>query len=99
VLYCRAAGFLEAAIELDADRLRALDPEVDLKMVESHLASFTRICRGGADAGPIGELAQAERFRWLTAPRSTVLQTSEVHEGVCESPQDALQRALDTHVR
>jgi hypothetical protein len=99
VLYCRAAGFLEAAIELDADRLRALDPGVDLALVRSHLESFTRICRGGAGAGPIGELSQAERFRWLTAPRSTVLQTSEVHEGVCERPQDALERALDTHVR
>ncbi len=99
ILYCRTAGFLEAVVELDRARLQALDPAVDVALVESHLASVERICRGGEDAGPIGALPQAERFRWLVAPRSTVIQVSDVHEGVCESPRDALEHALRTHVR
>ncbi len=99
ILYCRPLGYLEAAIELDHARLRAIDPGADVALVESHLASVARICRGGPDAGPIGALSQAERFRWLTAPRSTTIQVSEVHEGLCERPEDALERALRTHGR
>jgi hypothetical protein len=98
ILYCRTLGFLEAAIHLDRARLKALAPDADAATIEAHLDSVVRICRGGPDAGPIGALPQPERFRWLVAPRSTVIQVSEVHEGVTENPADALAHALRTHV-
>ncbi len=94
ILYCRTLGFLEAALALDPARLRALAPEADVALIESHLDSVARICRGGAEAGPIGALSQAERFQWLTAPRSTVIQVSEVHEGLCGDPRAALADAV-----
>lgn len=99
ILYCRTLGFLEAKVELDRARLLALDPHADVPVIEAHLDSVVRICRGGADAGPIGALPQPERFRWLVAPRSTVIQVSEVHEGICERPADMLEHAMRTHVR
>lgn len=94
ILYCRALGFLEAAIALDRERLLALAPGTDLPLVESHLEAVARVCRGGAGAGPIGALSQAERFKWLVAPRSTVIQVSDVHEGRCEDPRAALADTL-----
>jgi hypothetical protein len=99
ILYCRTLGFLEAAIALDRTRLRALAPDADAATIEAHLESVVRICRGGPDAGPIGALPQPERFRWLVAPRSTVLQVSEVHEGLSDDPAAALADAMRTHVR
>lgn len=99
VLSCRAGRFLEARIELDEARLRMLDPDVDLDTVRAHLAAFAAICAGGDDAGPIGRLPARERFRWLTAPRSTMIQTSPVHGGRCEDHATMLERLLDTMVR
>lgn len=98
ILYCRARDFLEARIALDAERLKALAPEVDLAPVREHLATFSRIAAGGPGAGPIGKLGQAERFRWLIAPRSTILQTSPVHSGLCTSPEETLERLLERMV-
>jgi hypothetical protein len=72
---------------------------VDISLVESHLASFPRVCAGGSEAGPIGQMSQSERFHWLVAPRSTIIQTSPVHSGLCADPQAALERLLDRMVR
>ena len=99
VLSCKGNDFLEARVELDEARLRALDPSVDLETVRNHLAAFTAICAGGAEAGPIGGLPQRERFRWLTAPRSTMIQTSPTHSGRCADPVAAIEHLLDTMVR
>jgi hypothetical protein len=99
ILYCSAERFLAARIELDVARLRALAPAVDIELVQSHLASFPRICAGGSDAGPIGALSPVERFDWLVAPRSTILQTSPVHAGLCTDPQRALDHLMDRMVR
>jgi hypothetical protein len=99
VLSCKAGGFLEARIELDEARLRALDPGVDLDAVRAHLEAFAAICAGGDSAGPIGRLPARERFRWLTAPRSTVIQTSPVHSGRCDDHATMLERLLDAMVR
>jgi hypothetical protein len=99
ILYCRSREFLDAAVELDHARLLALAPDADVPLIEAHLESIVRICRGGPDAGPIGRLAQAERFRWLAAPRSTVIQVSPVHEGLCDDPRAALEHAFLTLVR
>ena len=87
---CPAKGFLEARIELDEQRLRALDATLDIESVRPHLASIVAICAGGEQAGPIGQLSQRERFHWLTAPRSDVIQAGPVHEGLCEDPASTL---------
>jgi hypothetical protein len=99
ILFCDARDFLRARIELDQGRLLALCPEIDLGMVQDHLDGVCRISLGGAAAGPIGLLSPRERFRWLVAPRSTVLQTSPPHAGLCEDPDAALERLLDQLVR
>src|SRR5690606_41553687 len=91
--------YLEARIELDEDRITALDPHVDLAAVRRHLEAIPIICRGGEQAGAIGRLSQRERFHWLVAPRSTIIQTSPVHTGRRGDPAAALERLLDTMVR
>jgi len=83
---------------LDESRLLALDPTVDLELVRKHLASIPIICRGGDEAGSIGQLPQRQRFHWLVAPRSTVIQTSPVHTGRCDDPTAALERLAATMV-
>jgi hypothetical protein len=99
LLYCRDQDFLEARVELDRDRLLALCPDVDLGLVEEHLAALPRICRGGEGSGPIGQLSLAERFRFLAAPRSTIIQVGPTHAGLCEDPRRALDALLDQVVR
>jgi hypothetical protein len=99
IVYCYAQDVLEARIELDENRLLALAPDVDLDVVRGHLAAIPRVCAGGPEAGPIGALSQRERWHWLTAPRSTILQTSAAHAGLCEEPVAALEGLLDRVVR
>jgi len=99
IISCPAKDFLEARIELDEGRLLAFAPELDMEAVRSHLASIPRICAGGPDAGPIGQLSLRERFHWLVAPRSTIIQTSRVHTGRCAEPGPLSERLLDRMVR
>jgi hypothetical protein len=98
ILSCPDLSFLEARIKLDEDRLRALDPTVDLDLVRKHLLAIPTICRGGDEAGSIGRLPQRRRFEWLVAPRSTIIQTSPVHTGRCEDPAAALEHLVTTMV-
>ena len=98
IVSCPELSFLEARIKLDEARLLALDPHVDLDLVRKHLASVPIICRGGDGAGPIGQLPQRQRFHWLVAPRSTVIQTSPVHTGRCGDPAAALEHLVATMV-
>ena len=98
IVSCPELSFLEARIELDESRLLALDPNVDLDQIRKHLASIPTICRGGGDAGSIGQLPQRRRFEWLVAPRSTVIQTSPVHTGRCGDPAAALDHLVATMV-
>jgi hypothetical protein len=99
ILSCPARDFLDARIELDEARLLALDSTVDLDAVRANLASIPIICAGGPGAGAIGKLSQRERFHWLTAPRSTIIQTSRVHSGRCATPGDVLEHLLEVMVR
>jgi hypothetical protein len=99
IVSCPARGFLEARIELDERRLLALDSTLDVASIRTHLATIPAICRGGEQAGPIGQLSQRERFHWLVAPRSTTIQTSPVHTGYCKDPTAVLEHLLDTMVR
>jgi hypothetical protein len=99
IVLCRVKGYLEARIELDEKRLTALDPSVDLDAVRAHLETIPAICAGGEHSGPIGKLSQSERFHWLVAPRSTIIQTSPVHVGTCDEPAEVLEHLLNTMVR
>jgi Protein of unknown function (DUF3037) len=99
ILSCPAQDFLGARIELDERRLLALDASVDLEAVRTHLASIPLVCAGGPDAGPIGKLSPRERFHWLVAPRSTIIQTSPVHSGRCQDPAAALDHLVRTMVQ
>ena len=99
IVWCREQDVLEARIELDESRLRALDPAADIAAVRRHLASITQICAGGAGAGALGKLSKRERFDWLVAPRSTIIQTSPVHAGRCDDIAATLDHLLTTMVR
>lgn len=94
ILFARTARFLEARVHLDRERLLALAPNADLAEIERHLTLIPKICEGGTDAGPIGELPQHERWHWLVSPRSTILQTSETHAGICTDPAKELDHLL-----
>jgi len=99
IVSCPAKDFLEARIELDELRLKALDPTLDLESARAHLASIPAICAGGELAGPIGQLTKRQRFDWLIATRSTIVQTSVAHTGSCADPAAALEHLLETMVR
>lgn len=92
ILYCRDRNFLQAMFTVDEHRLCALCNTLDVAEIKKHLLSFEEICKGAPDGGPIARLDVASRFRWLTARRSTVVQTSQVHPGKCESPKEELAR-------
>lgn len=99
ILSCERTGFLDARIELDEARLLALDPTLDLESLRRHLDAIPAICRGGAEAGPIGLLPQRARFHWLTAKRSSIIQTSPVHMGKCSDMPAILEHLMDRMVR
>ena len=99
ILWCQQQDFLEARAELDEARLLAIDAAVDIDAVRRHLASFGIICAGGRDSGPIGKLPKRERFDWLVAPRSTIIQTSAVHSGRSIDALATMEKLLDSMVR
>lgn len=95
VLHCPEQAFLDCRVEFQERRLRALCPDLDLELVRQHLQAFPRVCAGDPDAGPIARLSRRERFSWLVAPRSTMIQVSPVHSGVCETPAAILEELFD----
>ena len=99
ILSCPDLDFLEARIEVDEAAVRALDPAVDLEAMRANLATIPLVCRGGADAGPIGELPARGRFRWLVSPRSTIIQPSPVHTGRTSDPAACLEKLVERLVR
>jgi hypothetical protein len=92
VVFCLEKNYLAARVHLDETRLRALWPETDVELVRAHLAAIPRICAGDAAAGPMASLSPRERFHWLIAPRSTIIQPSPVHSGLCENPAELPER-------
>jgi hypothetical protein len=92
VVFARRHGFLAARARLDEDKLRALAADADVDAVRRHLDALVRIAAGDPQAGPIGALEPSERFGWLTAPSSTVVQPGPVHTGLCDDPQALLDR-------
>lgn len=99
ILFCLERDFLQARIEVDDSRLRALWPETDLDLVRQHLETIPRICAGAPEGGPIARLSLRERFRWLVAPRSTMIQVSPVHAGLSDDPERALEELFGQMVR
>jgi hypothetical protein len=99
ILSCPDVDFLDARIEVDEARLRALDETLEVGAMRAHLATIPVVCRGGPEAGPIGALPQRNRFHWLVSPRSTIIQTSPVHTGRTSDPAQCLERLLETMVR
>lgn len=92
ILYCGPEKFLHCLTDVNEERLKVLCDSLDFAELRNHIQSFERICAGGANAGPIGKLSMAERFRWLTSPRSTMVQTSKVHPGLCTNAKEMLER-------
>jgi hypothetical protein len=95
LLYCQSQNFLRAACSVNEERLKAFAADLKPEVLKDHMESIERICSGGDDAGPIGRLSIGERFRWLTAPRSTVVQTSPVHTGLTTDPETTLQDLME----
>jgi hypothetical protein len=98
VLYCLERDFLKARVRLDAARLKALAADVDLAVIEQHLDAVPRICAGGPGAGQLAALSTKERWHWLVAPRSAVVQLSPVHAGLCVEPDAELERLMSVMV-
>ena len=98
VVFSREKRYLAARVHLDRARLLAMAPDIDLESVQAHLDVLPALAEGGKAGGPLGELTQAERFHWLTSPRSTVIQTSPVHSGWSENPAAELDRLMATMV-
>ena len=98
ILFCRTLEFLGARIYLNQARLLALSPDLDLAAVQQQLDTIVRICEGGPEAGSLGKMSKSERFHWLVSPRSTIIQISSPHEGVCDDPEAALEHLLKTMV-
>ena len=95
IVFCPERKYLAARVHVDEQRLRALWPEIDVDLVRQHVDAIPRICEGDASAGPIAKFPQRERFHWLVAPRSTIIQVSPVHGGICDDPAASLERLFE----
>ncbi|MBB6270308.1 hypothetical protein HDF26_000735 [Pedobacter cryoconitis] len=98
ILYCAKQKFLQADIVLNKEKLSVFSGTADIVAIENNLEALKRICTGGKESGPIGQLDLASRFRWLTAMRSTVLQTSRVHPGFCKDADEKLKFLFEEQV-
>jgi hypothetical protein len=94
ILFCRTQRFLDMSVHFDEQRLHAFAPALDFGCVRQQIEALVQVCRGGAGSGPIGQLSQAERFHWLVSPRSTIVQISPVHCGICGDPAGTLRNLL-----
>lgn len=98
ILLCAKQKFLRCRIRVNPERLKILCADLDCNELDAYIKSFEKICAGGKDGGTIGVLSIAERFRWLTATRSTIVQTSKVHPGLCQDPQEMMDRLFNEMV-
>jgi Protein of unknown function (DUF3037) len=95
ILFCLQENFLGARVQWNPDRLRVFAHNLDLGDIKRHLEAYPKICDGLGDSGPIGRLTRRERFHWLVAPRSTIIQVSSVHSGICMEPALVLQKLFE----
>jgi hypothetical protein len=94
IVYSQERRYLDARVMLHEERLRALAPKIDMAEVRRHLETVPRICAGDVTAGPIAKLGLGERFHWLTAPKSTMIQVSPVRTGICDEPEKLLEKLM-----
>jgi hypothetical protein len=99
VVHARTSSFLDMRVLTDAAELGACVADVDTELLSRYLRACEAICRGAPEAGPVALAPPSERFHWLTAPRSDVLQSSPVHEGLCRDPKAELQALFEAYVR
>jgi hypothetical protein len=92
ILFCKELDYLEVKIKLPVEKIKAIAPNLEIWEIEENLKSFLLISEGLKNSGPIGELNKAERFRWLTATRSTIIQSSKVHPGFCFEPKATMEK-------
>ena len=92
ILFCKSRQFLHVLFEVNEQKIKLLCPKCDVEGLAAHLKAFAQIAGGDKDSGPIAQLDIASRFRWLTAQRSTILQTSQVHPGFCQDPMEMTER-------
>lgn len=95
IVFCLERRYLEARVFVDEVRLRALWPQLDVELVRKHLEAIPKIAAGDPSAGPIARLSQRERFHWLVSPRSTIIQVSPVHSGICEEPESTVEKLAE----
>jgi hypothetical protein len=98
IVFCRTRRFLDMLVQVDRQRLEAFAPSLDLDAVRQQIEHLVQVCRGGLESSPIGQLSQAERFHWLVSPRSTIIQISPVHCGICNDPAGALEHLFQALV-
>ena len=98
ILFCKQLQSIDIKIELNSDKLLVLDSKADVNQIKENLRAFEMIAKGDKDSGPIGEYGPAERFRWLTATRSTIVQCSKIHPGFCDEPKQALHKIFEEMV-
>lgn len=94
-LFCRKQRYADVKIHINENKLKALDQKIDIELIQRHLSSFQKICVGDKNAGKIASLEQDERFRWLTANRSTIIQCSPTHIGMCISAEETHNELLE----
>jgi hypothetical protein len=95
ILYCKSHQFLHVLYEVNGEKINMLCTKCDVEELTAHLKAFALIAAGDKDSGPIAQLDIASRFRWLTAQRSTILQTSKVHPGLCEEPMEMTKKLFE----
>ncbi len=98
ILYSKRKDYLDMKVHLDNDRLLSFSKDLDMSLIKSYLDAWDLVCKGGADSGPIGQLEMHLRFRWLTANRSTIIQSSKVHPGRCSDPAKMLDQLFQQFV-
>ncbi|MEZ5041904.1 MAG: DUF3037 domain-containing protein [Saprospiraceae bacterium] len=98
ILLCKKKKYLQMKYHLDESRLRALAPDIDLANLAAYLRAWDLICHGSPLGGPIAQLDPPNRFRWLTASRSTIIQSSKVHPGICIDPEWVLEDLFQKYV-
>ncbi len=98
ILSCQMTNFLGSKIELDENRFKCFAPFLEIENIKHYLETIPKICNGEKDAGLIGQLPKRSRFYWLTAVRSTIIQTSTVHSGLCENPESQIDKLIEKYV-
>lgn len=98
IVFSKPKKYLAMKYQLDRDRLLAFSEDLDIELLQEHLQAWEAICAGTSAGGPIGAQEQPYRFRWLAANRSTILQTSRVHPGICTEPGDVLEDLFRRYV-